>query len=118
MYIIINANPDKPVMMSRKLFKAMDFPKGKAPWFIQLSLIKGTCSFAIIKRENKDTFLTQCSMVTPTGNKRTPAMFCWTIPSLEYFKGVTGTDILSSVVLKVKEVKTEHLTYYQICNKS
>lgn len=118
MYLQINNNPNSPVLMSRKLFKAMNFSKGKSPWFIQLSLIRGTNSFAIVKRSNADTFKTQCSMVTPTTkNKRCPAYFMWTIPSLEYFLGITGIQITTSKIIKVKEIKTPNLTYYQICNR-
>ncbi len=117
MYIQITNDPNAPVRISRKLFKAMNLPKGKSPWFIQLSLIKGTDIFAIIKRSNADTFKTQCTMVTPTRDKRCPALFHWTIPSLEYFLAVTGIQITTSKILKVKEIKTSNLTYYQICNK-
>lgn len=117
MYIQIKNSSDAPVLISRKLFKAMNLPKEKAPWFIQLSLIKGTETFAIIKRSNADTFKTQCSMVTPTRNKCYPALFHWTIPSLEYFLAVTGIQITTSKILKVKEIKTPNLTYYRICNK-
>lgn len=117
MYIQITNDPNVPVRISRKLFKAMNFSKGKSPWFIQLSLIKGTDTFAIIKRSNADTFKTQCTMVTPTRDKRCPALFLWTIPSLEYFLAVTGIQITTNKILKVKEIKTPNLTYYQICNK-
>lgn len=117
MYIQIKNNPDAPVLISRKLFKAMDFPKGRGPWFIQLSHIRDTDRFAIVKRSNADTFRTQCSMVTPTGDRRTPAQFMWTIPSLEYFLATTGTDVLTSKIIKVKKIVKPNITYFEICTR-
>ena len=120
MYIQVTNNPESPVLLSRKLFKALNFPKGRNPsGFIQLARITGTDTFVIVKRTNADTFKTQCSMVSPVPNRnrRTPAMFYWTIPSLEYFLGITGITIITSVILKVEEVKNDNLTYYKICNK-
>lgn len=118
MYIQITNNEQSPVMISRKLFKAMNFPKGKAPYFIQISQIKGTDRFVIIPKTNEDTFRTQCCMVTLSNNhnKRTPALFHWTIPSLQYFLAVTGINIVESKILKVKPLETPNFTCFQICN--
>lgn len=116
MYLQINNNPDSPVLMSRKLFKAMNFPKGH-PMFLQIVQVKGESSFAIVKRTPKETFQTQCCMILPTGKKRTPASFEMTIPSMEYFLAVTGIQLMTSKILKVKEIITPQITYYRICNK-
>lgn len=117
MYIQVSNNPDSPVLLSRKLFKSMELEKEKAPWFIQLSVIKGTDRFAIVKRTHQDTFKTQCSMISPSGKRKHPAFFLWTIPSLEYFIGVTGISITNTKILKVKKVQTDKLTYWEICNR-
>lgn len=118
MYIQIKNNPNAPVLLSRKLVNALDL-QGPAPWFCILSKIKGSNEFAIIKQERKDTFTHQCTMITPTPNKnkRTPAYFLWTIPSMEYFLAVTGITMITGITLKVKQVKTGNITYYRICNK-
>lgn len=115
MYIQIKNNPKAPVLISRKLFKRMGFT-GRAPWFLQLSLIRGTDTFVIVKRTSEDTFRTQCSMLVPTGNRRTPAMFHWTIPSLDYFLAVTGIRMVTGKILKVTEIQINQTTYYKICN--
>lgn len=117
MYIQISSNPDAPVMISRKLYKSMELDKSKSPWFIQLSVIRGTDRFAIVRRTAQDTFKTQCSMLTPTGSKKNPAYFLWTIPSLEYFLAVTGIEVTTTKILKVKKVQTDKLTYWEICNR-
>jgi hypothetical protein len=118
MYIQVTNKEDAPVMISRKLFRAMNFPKGKAPYFIQISQIKGTDKFAIIPRSNEDTFKTQCCMVTlsKSHNKRTPALFHWTIPSLQYFLAVTGIKMVEGKILKVKPLVTPNFTCFQIVN--
>lgn len=117
MYIQLKNDPASPVKISRKLFKAMDFPKGKSPWFIQIVQIKGTNEFAMIRRANEDTFKTQCTMVIPLKDKRHPAHFLWTIPSFEFFIGVTGIRLITGAILKVKEEKVNDLKYWRICNK-
>ena len=116
MYIQVKNDPESPVLISRKLFKTLNF-KGKGPWFIQLTRIRGTDNFIIVKRSPSDTFLTQCSMVTPTSdiNRRTPALFHWTLPSLHYFLAVTGIKIIGSKILKVKPIIINQITYYKIC---
>lgn len=115
MYLQITNNPNSPVLMSRKLFKALNYPKGH-PMFLQVVQIKGESSFAIVKRTAQDTFKTQCCMVLPTSKKRTPAKFEMTIPSLEYFLAVTGIELVTSKILKVQQVVTPHITYFRICN--
>ncbi len=117
MYIQLKNDPASPVKMSRKLFKSMNFPKGKSPWFIQIVQIKGTNEFAMVRKENADTFKTQCTMVTPTRDKRHPACFHWTIPSIEYFVGVTGISLITGAILKVKEENANGVKYWRICNK-
>lgn len=116
MYIQITNDPEKPVFISRKLFKSMGF-KGNAPWFIQIVRIKGTDNFAIVHRTNADTFKTQCTMVTKRKDNRYPALFLWTIPSLDYFLAITGLHIVTTKIIKVKKITNNDLTYYQICNK-
>lgn len=114
MYIQLTNSPDAPVRLSRRLFKAMGF-KGPAPWFIILTRIRGTDTFAMVPVERADTFRTQCCMVLPeAGNRRTPAFFRWTIPSLDYFLGVTGLHIVSSKILKVKPIRTGDRTCFRI----
>lgn len=119
MYIQLTHSPSAPVLISRKLFKAMGF-KGPAPWFIILTRIRGTDTFALVPAERADTFRTQCCMVLPVkGNRRTPASFRWTIPSLEYFLGVTGLRVVNTKILKVKPLQTGDRTCFQIqtsCN--
>ena len=116
MYIQVKNDPDAPVLVSRKLSKALGF-EGRGPWFLQLARIRGTDSFVIVRRSPSDTFLTQCSMATPTpgGNRRTPARFHWTVPSLHYFLAVTGTSIVGSKILRVKPIVIHQTTYYKIC---
>ena len=115
MYIQLTNSPDAPVRLSRRLFKAMGF-KGPAPWFIILTRIRGTDTFAMVPAERTDTFRTQCCMVLPEpGNRRTPASFRWTIPSLDYFLGVTGLHVVSSKIIKVKEITTTPRKCFKIC---
>lgn len=116
MYLQITNNPNSPVLMSRKLFKALGYAK-RHPMFLQIVQIKGESAFAIVKRTPKDTFKTQCCMVLPTKKKRTPASFEMTIPSLEYFLTVTGIQLTTSKILKVKQIITPLITYYRICDK-
>lgn len=105
MYIIVSNNPEATVKMSRKLHKALDF-KGTTPLgAISISKIKGQDKFVIVKRTAEETFEQQCSLVTKTGDKRTPSEFHWTTPSLEYFKAITGTSITNTKVLKVAELQ-------------
>ena len=117
MYIQISNHPDGKVLISRKLAKDMGLETAsRRPQFIQLSRVKGSDTFAIVRREARDTFLTQCSMIEPTGQKRTPASFHWTIPSLEYFLAVTGLQVVTTRILKVKRIETPYLTCWKICN--
>ena len=115
MYIQLKNSPSAPVLISRRLFKAMEF-KGPSPWFIIVTRIRGTDNFALVPVERSDTFKTQCCMVLPVhGNRRTPASFRWTIPSLDYFLGVTGTNIISNKIIKVKEITTSKRKCFKIC---
>ena len=106
MYIQLKNSQSAPVLISRRLLKAMDF-KGPAPWFVIVTRIKGTADFALVPVGRADTFRTQCCMVLPVpgGNRRTPASFRWTIPSLEYFLGVTGLRVATTKILKVKPIE-------------
>ena len=105
MYIQLKNSPSAPVFISRRLLKAMNF-KGPAPWFVIVTRIKGTDEFALVPAGRADTFRTQCCMVLPErGNRRTPASFRWTIPSLEYFLGVTGLRVATTKILKVKPIE-------------
>lgn len=117
MYIQIKNDPDAPVLISRKLAKALEFNNGSGPWFIQLSKIKGKDSFVIVKRTNSETFQTQCSMVSKMKvcNKKAPVAFMWTIPSLHYFLAITGIQIITKKILKVKEIEVNGNKYYEIC---
>lgn len=110
MYIIINNNPEAPVAISRKLHKALNLDSSKNPsGAISISLIKGTNQFCIIRRKPEETFQQQCSLVTPhpARSKRTPSVFHWSIPSLEFIKTVTGMKIMSSKVVKVKPMQLQ-----------
>lgn len=105
MYIIVSSNPEAPVAVSRKLHKALNFDSHKNPCgAISISQIKGTYQFAIIRRTPEETFQQQCSLVTPhpKRDRRTPSIFHWTIPSLEFIKNITGLSIVGSKVIKVK----------------
>ena len=114
MYIQLKNSPSAPVLISRRLFKAMEF-KGPSPWFIIITRIRGTDNFALVPVERSDTFKTQCCMVLPVhGNRRTPASFRWTIPSLDYFLGVTGTNIISNKIILVKEYTTSKRNSFKI----
>lgn len=105
MYIIVSKNPEAPVAVSRKLHKALALDGSKNPsGAISISRIKGTDKFAIIRRTPQETFEQQCSLVTPhpERSRRTPSIFHWTTPSLEYIKAVTKVEIISTKVIKVK----------------
>lgn len=106
MYIIISSNPEAPVSISRKLHKALELDSSKNPsGAISISRIKGTDKFAIIRRTPQETFQQQCSLVTPhpKRDRRTPSVFHWTTPSLEYIKAITGLTIVRSKVIKVNK---------------
>jgi hypothetical protein len=108
MYIIVSSNPEAPVAVSRKLHKALNLDSHKNPCgAISISQIKGTNQFAIIRRTPEETFQQQCSLVTPhqKRDRRTPSIFHWTIPSLEFIKNITGLSIVGSKVIKVKPMK-------------
>ena len=108
MYLIVNNNPEAPVMISRKLHKALGIDGSKNPsGAISISRIKGTDKFAIIRRTPEETFQQQCSLVTPhpKRDRRTPSVFHWTTPSLEYIKTITGLQVISTKVVKVKPMK-------------
>ena len=108
MYIIISQNPEAPVAISRKLHKALNLKDNgeKILGAISISQIKGTNQFAIIRRSAEETFQQQCSLITyhPKRNRRTPSVFHFTVPSLEYIKHTTGMNIVGSKVVKVKPV--------------
>lgn len=116
MYIQINTAPGAPALVSRKLAKALGFT-GRAPWFLQLTRIRGTDTFIIVPRRAEDTFVTQCSMVVPTrgGNRRTPVCFHWTIPSLPYFLAVTGLQAVGSKIVRAKPIIINQTVYYKLC---
>lgn len=105
MYIQISSDQEAPVSISRKLHKALGFDNSKNPCgAISISQIKGTNQFAIIKRSAQETFETQCSLVTPhpKRSKKTPSVFHFTIPSLEYIKSVAGFTISNGKIIRVK----------------
>lgn len=107
----IQASNDKPAMISRKLYKRLGRPS-----FIHISRVKGKDSFIIIPMSKADAENIVCSPVIPfKDNRRTPAAFCWTIPSLEYFKTVTGINLVTSKIIKVNEIKVNDKTYFQLC---
>ena len=108
MYIIVQSNPEAPVAISRKLHKALNLKKGeKILGAISISQIKGTNQFCIIRRSPEETFETQCSLITahPKRDRRTPSVFTWTVPSLEFIKHTTGLTIVGSKVINVKPMK-------------
>lgn len=105
MYIIINQNPEAPVTISRRLHKALELDSNKdILGAISISQIKGSNKFCLVKRSAQETYQQQCSLVTahPKRDRRTPSVFHWTVPSLEYIKNVTGLKIVGSKVIKVK----------------
>ena len=105
MYLIVSNNPEAPVAISRKLHKALNLKSNeKILGAISLSQIKGTDKFALIRRTPEETFEQQCSLVTahPKRDRRTPSVFHWTVPSLEYFKTITKVSIINSKVIKVE----------------
>ena len=109
MYIIISQNPEAPVAISRKLHKALNLkanPDGILG-AISISQIKGTNQFAIIRRSAEETFQQQCSLITahPKRDRRTPSVFHFTVPSLEYIKHTTGLSVVGSKVVKAKPMK-------------
>lgn len=108
MYLIVSNNPESPVKISRKLHKALGIDSQKNPsGAISISRIKGTDKFAIIRRKPEETFGQQCSLVTPhpKRDKTTPSIFYWTTPSLEYIKSISGLNITSTKIIKVKPFK-------------
>lgn len=108
MYIQISSNPEAPVSISRKLHKELKFDNSNNPCgAISISQIKGTEKFAIIRRTPQETFQTQCSLVSPhpKRSKKTPSVFHFTIPSLEYIKAVTNLEIKGGKIIKVKPME-------------
>lgn len=106
MYIQISSDYEAPVAISRKLHKELGFDNSENPCgAISISQIKGTNQFAIIKRSAKETFETQCSLVTPhpKRSKKTPSVFHFTIPSLEYIKTITGLSVTNGKIVRVKK---------------
>lgn len=104
MYIIVSKNPEAPVLISRKLHKALNLKTSEKIYgAISISQIKGTDKFAIIRRSPEETFEQQCSLITahPKRDRRTPSVFNWTVPSLEYIKAVSKITITSTKVIKV-----------------
>ena len=114
MYIIASNNPEAKVKISRKLHKALNFTGDNPLGAISISKIKGQDKFVIIKRTPEETFEQQCSLVTKTGDKRTPSEFHWTTPSLEYIKAITGLNIVNTKVIKVKELKIGENKLYML----
>lgn len=115
MYIQVSSNPEAPVKISRKLHNALGYTTKKNPCgAISISQIKGSSSFCIVPRTAPETFETQCSLVTPDPrrDRRTPSLFHWTIPSLEYIKHITGLNITSTKIIKVKPKKLPNMTVY------
>jgi len=111
MYIQINNNFNKPALLSRKLYKRM----GK-PDFIHLSRIKGTDEFIMVPMSERQSKNIVCSPVMRSkSERRTPASFYWTVPSLEYFKTVTGINIVNSKIIKIHELKINDKTYFKLC---
>ena len=104
MYIIVSNNPEAPVAISRKLHKALEMKHANPCGAISISQIRGTDQFCIVKRTPEETFRTQCSLVTPhpKRDRRTPSVFYFTIPSLEFIKHVAGLHIINSKIIKVK----------------
>lgn len=102
MYIIISEN--KPALISRKLCKALVSQRqGNIIGALSISQIKGTNRFAIIKRNPEETFQTQCSLIASyPKSRRTPGMFDFSIPSLEFIKAVSGLSVIGGKVVKVK----------------
>ena len=104
MYIQVKNDPSVPVKISRKLFKDMNFEPKKNPWFIQIVKDKKSNDIFLIKRKNVDTFVTQCTMVTPTGDRKNPAHFMWTIPSFDYFMAILNVNMTTGKIFKVRKV--------------
>lgn len=105
MYLIVSNNPEAPVSISRKLHNALNLKKNeKILGAISISQLKGLNKFAIIRRTPEETFEQQCSLITahPKGSRRTPSIFHWTVPSLEYIKAVTKMSIVNTTIVKVK----------------
>ena len=108
MYIIVSQNPEAPVAISRKLHKALELDSNKEILgAISISQIKGSDRFCIVRRSAQETYQQQCSLVTPhpKRDRRTPSVFHWTIPSLEYIKNISGLSVVGSKVIKVKPLK-------------
>lgn len=108
MYLIVSNNPEAPVAISRKLHKALNLKSNeKILGAISLSQIKRTDKFALIRRTPEETFEQQCSLVTahPKRDRRTPSVFHWTVPSLEFIKHITGLKIVDSKIVKVKPLE-------------
>lgn len=107
MYLIVSNNPEAPVSISRKLHKALNLKQNESQFLgaISLSQIKGTNKFALIRRSPEETFEQQCSLITahPKRDRRTPSIFHWTVPSLEYFKTITKLPIIGTKVIKVEQ---------------
>lgn len=118
MYIQISSDYEAPVSISRKLHKKLGFDNSQNPCgAISISQIKGTNQFAIIKRSPEETFETQCSLVTPhpKRSKKTPSVFHFTIPSLEYIKTIAGFEIHNGKIIKVKPIKLQSgMTIYRL----
>lgn len=118
MYIQISPNQEAPVSISRKLHKALGFDNSQNPCgAISISQIKGTNQFVIVKRTPEETFQTQCSLVTPhpKRSKKTPSVFHFTIPSLEFIKTIAGFDIHNGKIIKVKPIQLKNgATIYRL----
>lgn len=113
MYLIVSNNQETPVKISRKLCKELVSKKsGNIIGALSVSQIKGTNKFAIIKRNPEETFKTQCSLIAsnPKGDRRTPGVFQFSIPSLEFIKAVSGMTITGTKIIKVKPMQLPNET--------
>jgi len=112
MYIEIYNEKEQFAMMSKKLTSALNYKKGY-PSFLQIVELKGENTFALIKREPKETFKTQCSMVH---RKNRRGKFHFTIPSLEFICAIMDIPDFTRKILRVKQCSTPNgLTYYKLC---
>lgn len=119
MYIQISSNHEAPVAISRKLHRALGFDNQNNPCgAISISRIKGTDSFAIVKRTPQETFQTQCSLVTPhpKQSKKTPSVFHFTIPSFDYIKAITQMKgFIGGKIIKVSPIELPNgITIYKL----
>lgn len=114
MYIEIYNQKDQFAVMGKKLTQSLNYKKG-TPAFLQIVELRGEGTFAIVRREPRDTFTTQCCMVH-RDNRR--GKFSLTIPSIQYMCAVMGIPEFTRKVFKVKPFTTSNnLIYYKILCK-